>query len=41
VVGLPLVALTSLAFLVRVFVDAGGNHWPLWLLVHFAAPSCA
>jgi hypothetical protein len=32
-VGLPLVALISLGFLVRAFVEAGGNHWLLRLLV--------
>ena len=32
-VVLPVVALTGLGFLVRSFVDGGGNHWPLWLLL--------
>jgi hypothetical protein len=28
---LPVVAVVSLGFPVGAFVDAGGNHWPLWL----------
>jgi hypothetical protein len=32
-VALPVLALTGLGFLTRSFVDGGGNHWPLWLLV--------
>jgi hypothetical protein len=30
---LPVLGVISVGFLVRAFVDAGGNHWPLWLLV--------
>ena len=30
---LPVVAVISLGFLARAFVEAGGNHWPLWLVV--------
>jgi uncharacterized membrane protein YhaH (DUF805 family) len=30
---LPVVAVISLGLLARAFVDAGGGHWPLWLLV--------
>ena len=30
---LPVLAVISLGFLVRAFVDGGGNHWPLWLVV--------
>jgi hypothetical protein len=30
---LPVVAVISLGFLVRAFVDAGGNQWPVWLVV--------
>ena len=30
---LPVVAVISLGFLARAFVDAGGSYWPLWLLV--------
>jgi hypothetical protein len=36
---LPMVAVISLGFLVRAFVDGGGNHWPVWALV--LALSCA
>ena len=32
-VVLPVVALTGVGFLVRSFVDGGGGHWALWLLV--------
>jgi hypothetical protein len=30
---LPVLAVISLGFLARAFVDSGGNHWPLWLVV--------
>jgi hypothetical protein len=30
---LPVVAVISLGFLARAFVEAGGSHWPLWLVV--------
>jgi hypothetical protein len=30
---LPVLAVISVGFLVRAFVDAGGNHWLLWVLV--------
>jgi hypothetical protein len=30
---LPVVAVISLGFLARAFVDAGGSHWGVWLLV--------
>jgi hypothetical protein len=30
---LPVMAVISLGFLVRAFVDGGGNHWPVWVLV--------
>jgi hypothetical protein len=30
---LPVVAVISLGFLVRAFVDGGGNHWPVGALV--------
>ena len=32
-VVLPVAAVISMGFLVRAFVDAGGNHWGLWLVV--------
>jgi hypothetical protein len=32
-VVLPVVAVISLGFLVRAFVDAGANHGGLWLVV--------
>jgi hypothetical protein len=35
---LPVVGVISLGFLVRAFVDGGGNHWPVWVLV--LAASC-
>jgi hypothetical protein len=35
---LPVVGVISLGFLVRAFVDGGGNHWPVWALV--LAASC-
>jgi hypothetical protein len=28
---LPVVAVISLGFLARAFVDSGGSNWPLWL----------
>jgi hypothetical protein len=30
---LPVLAVISIGFLARAFVDAGGNHWLLWLVV--------
>jgi hypothetical protein len=30
---LPVVAVISLGFLARAFVDAGGSHWGVWLVV--------
>jgi hypothetical protein len=30
---LPVLAVVSLGFLARAFVDAGGNQWALWLVV--------
>jgi hypothetical protein len=30
---LPVLAVISVGFLVRAFVDAGGNHWLPWVLV--------
>jgi hypothetical protein len=30
---LPILAVVSLGFLARAFVDAGGNQWLLWLVV--------
>jgi hypothetical protein len=32
-VVLPVVALTGVGFLARAFVDGGGGHWGLWLIV--------
>ena len=32
-VVLPVVAVSSIGFLARAFVDGGGNHWPLWILI--------
>jgi hypothetical protein len=30
---LPVLAVISVGFLARAFVDAGGNQWPVWALV--------
>jgi hypothetical protein len=30
---LPVLAVISLGFLARAFVEAGGSHWPLWLVI--------
>ena len=30
---LPVLAVISVGFLARTFVDAGGSHWGLWLVV--------
>jgi hypothetical protein len=30
---MPVVAVISLGFLARAFVDAGGSHWGVWLVV--------
>jgi hypothetical protein len=30
---LPVLAVISLGFLARALVDAGGNHWALWLVI--------
>jgi hypothetical protein len=30
---LPLLAVISVGFLACAFVDSGGNHWLLWLVV--------
>ena len=30
---LPVLAVISLGFLARAFVDGGGNQWPVWLVV--------
>ena len=30
---LPVVAVISLGLLARAFVDAGGSHWGVWLVV--------
>ena len=35
---LPVLAVISLGFLARAFVDGGGNHWHVWALV--LAASC-
>jgi hypothetical protein len=32
-IGLPVVAVISVGFLARAFVDAGGSHWGVWLVV--------